>query len=41
MQVMFHRVSRVCERSYADKNGRYQDQTGITLPLSDRSGSRG
>lgn len=31
-QVSFVRVSSVPILSYADKGGRYQDQTGITLP---------
>ncbi len=32
MQVMFHKADRVCETSYADKAGKYQHQSGITLP---------
>lgn len=33
MQVMFHLLSSPCTKSYADKKGRYQGQTGITLPF--------
>ena len=32
-QVIFLRASNVCEISYSDRNGRYQAQTGITLPV--------
>ncbi len=31
-QVIFFQGDEVCEISYADKNGKYQKQTGITLP---------
>jgi len=31
-QVLFLEGDEVCERSYRDKNGKYQKQTGITLP---------
>ena len=31
-QVIFLRANRPCEISYADRSGRYQAQTGITLP---------
>lgn len=31
-QFLFFRAAAPCERSYADKKGRYQDQKGITLP---------
>ena len=31
-QLIFLRGERVCERSYADKSGKYQDQRGVTLP---------
>jgi dCTP deaminase len=31
-QVLFFEASEVCETSYADKKGKYQSQTGITLP---------
>lgn len=33
MQVLFHILSSPPETSYADKGGRYQGQTGITLPF--------
>lgn len=33
-QVVFHKAdSTACLRSYADKKGRYQGQTGLTLPF--------
>jgi dCTP deaminase len=31
-QLLFFRSSEDCETSYKDKKGKYQDQTGITLP---------
>lgn len=31
-QVMFHRAEQECATSYADRNGKYQGQRGITLP---------
>ena len=31
-QVLFFQGDEICETSYADKNGKYQSQTGITLP---------
>ena len=31
-QMVFLKADRVCETSYADRNGKYQDQTGLTLP---------
>jgi dCTP deaminase len=31
-QLIFLRGESVCEVSYADKRGKYQDQRGITLP---------
>ena len=31
-QVLFFQSDEVCETSYRDKNGKYQKQTGITLP---------
>ncbi len=34
-QLIFLQASRVCEVSYADKNGKYQDQEGLTLPMVD------
>ena len=32
-QILFHRTDAICEKSYADKKGKYQDQTGLTLPF--------
>lgn len=32
-QIIFHRADHACERSYADKKGKYQDQAGLTLPI--------
>jgi len=34
-QFVFFRGERVCEKSYADKGGKYQDQGGLTLPKVD------
>ena len=34
-QMVFLKASRTCTSSYADKGGKYQDQTGLTLPLVD------
>ena len=34
-QMVFLKASNVCATSYADKNGKYQDQAGLTLPLVD------
>ncbi len=34
-QMIFLKASRVCEISYADKDGKYQDQEGLTLPKVD------
>jgi len=34
-QLIFLRGEKVCEKSYADKSGKYQDQKGLTLPLVD------
>ena len=31
-QVLFFQSDEVCERSYADKKGKYQAQQGVTLP---------
>jgi dCTP deaminase len=33
--MVFLQASRTCARSYADKSGKYQDQTGLTLPMVD------
>jgi dCTP deaminase len=34
-QLIFLRADQVCEQSYADKSGKYQDQDGLTLPKVD------
>ncbi len=34
-QLIFLKADRVCAVSYADKAGKYQDQTGLTLPKVD------
>jgi dCTP deaminase len=34
-QLIFLKGDRVCAVSYADKQGKYQDQTGLTLPKVD------
>jgi dCTP deaminase len=34
-QLLFLKADMVCETSYADKGGKYQDQTGLTLPKVD------
>ena len=34
-QFIFLKGDRVCEKSYADKQGKYQDQVGLTLPKVD------
>jgi dCTP deaminase len=34
-QFIFLKGDQVCERSYADKGGKYQDQGGLTLPRVD------
>lgn len=34
-QLLFFRGDRTCSVSYADKNGKYQDQPGLTLPKVD------
>ena len=31
--MLFLQAAAVCETSYADKKGKYQDQTGLTLPI--------
>ena len=31
-QVLFFTADETCEQSYADKKGKYQGQTGVTLP---------
>jgi dCTP deaminase len=32
-QILFFRADAVCQVSYADKRGKYQDQKGLTLPF--------
>jgi dCTP deaminase len=32
-QILFLRADAVCQTSYADKRGKYQDQKGLTLPF--------
>jgi dCTP deaminase len=34
-QMIFLRAEQVCQTSYADKSGKYQDQAGLTLPKVD------
>ena len=34
-QLIFLKADEVCEKSYADKSGKYQDQGGLTLPKVD------
>ena len=34
-QLVFLKADRVCQTSYADKAGKYQDQGGLTLPKVD------
>ena len=31
-QMLFFESDEVCETSYADRGGKYQGQTGVTLP---------
>ncbi len=33
MQVIFLQANDICERSYADRKGKYQDQKGIVMPF--------
>jgi dCTP deaminase len=32
-QILFFRADALCQTSYADKKGKYQDQKGLTLPF--------
>jgi len=34
-QILFFRAERLCEVSYADKHGKYQNQSGLALPCVD------
>lgn len=36
VQVMFYEGSDTCEKSYADKKGKYQHQSGIVLPFVEK-----
>jgi len=36
LQVTFHQLTGVPEQSYAQKQGKYQNQTGVTLPCVDK-----
>ncbi|MCD5396994.1 MAG: dCTP deaminase, partial [Candidatus Pacebacteria bacterium] len=36
-QLIFHRASKVCNTSYKDKKGKYQGQTGVTLPKTEKN----
>ncbi len=36
-QLLFFESDALCETSYADRSGKYQAQTGVTVPLIDRS----
>jgi dCTP deaminase len=33
-QMIFLQADEICETSYADRSGKYQGQTGVTLPLT-------
>jgi dCTP deaminase len=35
-QILFFRADAICKTSYADKSGKYQDQSGLTLPFVTR-----
>jgi dCTP deaminase len=32
VQILFFESDEICETSYSDREGKYQDQTGLTLP---------
>jgi deoxycytidine triphosphate deaminase/intein/homing endonuclease len=40
-QIIFLKAEEVCRTSYADKKGKYQDQTGLTLPFVPGTGPGG
>ena len=40
-QILFLQAEEVCRDSYADKKGKYQDQTGLTLPFVPASRAAG
>ncbi len=33
-QMLFFQADEICAKSYNDRNGKYQGQTGITLPIT-------
>jgi len=39
-QILFLKAEAPCRTSYADKKGKYQDQTGLTLPFVHGPGSK-
>jgi dCTP deaminase len=39
-QILFFKADQVCEKSYADKKGKYQDQKELTLPFVVGSGPK-
>ena len=39
-QILFFRAEDVCQISYADKKGKYQDQKGLTLPFVHGNGQQ-
>ena len=38
-QILFLKGEAVCQTSYADKKGKYQDQKGLTLPFVNPDGA--
>jgi dCTP deaminase len=40
-QILFLKGEQVCNTSYADKKGKYQDQSGLTLPFVPGAGTPG
>ena len=38
VQLLFFKADEVCNVSYQDKQGKYQDQAGLTLPMVDGMG---
>ena len=39
-QILFFRADQICRTSYADKQGKYQDQKGLTLPFVQQHGEQ-
>jgi dCTP deaminase len=37
LQVLFFASETICQRSYADKSGKYQNQSGLTMPRVNQS----